>query len=102
MKIKKEQIDYKKYCELEKMFTRITKMKDNKKETYVLLSDKVLKIIGFTDKEIKQMHKKARVVATMTTCDEVQEISAKDIDNIYDELEKGKPLHKIIDDKKSS
>lgn len=24
------------------------------------------------------------------------------IDNIYDELEKGKPLHKIIDDKKSS
>ena len=96
MKIKKEQIDYKKYCELEKMFTRITKIKDDKKETYVFLSDKVLKTIGFTDKEIEQMHKKARVVATMETCDEIQEISAKDIDDIYDKLEKGKPLHKII------
>ena len=102
MRIKKEYIDYKKYCELEKMFTRITKKKNDKNETYVFLSDKVLKIIGFTDKEIKQMHKKAKEVAIMETCDEVQEISAKEIDNIYDELEKGKPLHKIIDDKKSS
>ena len=48
------------------------------------------------------MHKKAKEVAIMETCDEVQEITAKEIDNIYDELEKGKPLHKIIDDKKSS